>query len=77
LVLGDIPIAILGLLDELLLQSLNNLLPIQLFIGRVTTPFYLGRDEVNCWDVLIIIGKREITFFQSNYFIGRVGGVNC
>ena len=56
----DVPIAVLGLSRELFLQSLNNLLSIQLsYWESHNSPLYLGRGVVNCWDVPIIIGKRE------------------
>jgi len=59
--MGDVPIAVLGLLgDELLLQSPNP----TILLGESQLSLYLGRGDVNCWDVPIIIEKKK-TFWET------------
>jgi len=58
--IGDVPIAVLGLLGELLLQSPNNLVPIQQHIGKALALLYLRGVGVKYWDNLIVIGEREM-----------------
>ena len=64
LVLGDVLIADLELLEKLVLQSFNNLIPIQLFIGRVTTPPLFRKN----WDKLLGCPNNywKIEFFLKN-----------